>query len=111
MGSCGWGAEDLPSGNREIVTTRAHLDDDICAALAGAANTVACVEGGAPFPHPIDAGVPQGDFRGRIRWHGDLEHESLPPPVELPGGLQRPVRRFERRARTRQPRSGAWCDA
>src|SRR6266545_6509467 len=104
MGSCGWGAEDLPSGDREAVTPRAYLDDDIGTALAGGANAVACGERDAALLHLIDAGAPQGDFRGRIGWHVDLEHESL--PLELPRGLQRPIHRFERRARARQPRPG-----
>src|SRR3989442_12018930 len=95
--------------DREAVAPRADFHDHVLAALAGGANSLACVEGHTPFSHLVETGVPQGDFRGRVRRNGDVELESL--LIEPPRGRQRPVNRFQRRWRALPTGCGSLPDS
>src|SRR5258705_4204473 len=104
-----WSMGSLRSGDREIITSRAHLHDHIVAALASRMNTVAGFERYSPFADVAKATVPQGDFGGRIRRNDDIEREPL--PIACPEGRERAVRRFEGRSRARQACPRSWRDA
>ena len=88
------------SHDRETITPGADVHDHVWPSLLGGANSLACVERETPFPHLIEARVPQDDLGGRVRRNDDVEYESL--SVESPRRGQRPVTGFEGRARSRQ---------
>src|SRR5713101_3608037 len=79
--------------DRESIAARADDHDHIVAALMRRSNAGNGIEGEAPFLHTVDPCVPQGDFRGRVRRDGNVEHE--PFPLESPRAGEQPVQSFE----------------